>query len=73
MVHYDIRKLNQTRGRAIQERTHEVVQRDGSLLWCNQNTLNEELVFTFRIRWRFLFHCLEHHFEHVGLAHRVEY
>jgi hypothetical protein len=73
LSHYDIRNLNQTRRWAIQERTHGIMQRDGSLLWCNQITLNEELVFTFRIRWQFLFHCLKHHFEHVGLAHRVEY
>ena len=57
----------------MHERTHEVMQRDGSILWGNQHALNEKLVFTFRIQWRFLFHCLEHHFEHVELAHRVEY
>jgi hypothetical protein len=49
------------------------MERDGSFLWGNQHALNEELVFTFRIQWRFFFHCLEHHFGHAGLAHRVEY
>ena len=57
----------------MQERTHEIMERDGSLLWGNQHALNEELVSTFRIQWRFFFHCSKHHFEHIGLAHRVEY
>ena len=57
VVHYNIRNLNQTRGWAIRVRTHEVTKRDGSLLWGNQHALNEENIFTFRIRWRFFFHC----------------
>ena len=56
----------------MQERTHEVMKRDGSLLWGNQHALNQELVFTFRIQWRFFSHCLQNHFGHVELAHRVE-
>ena len=41
----------------MQERTHEVTERDGNLLWRNQHALNDELVFTFRIWWRFFFQC----------------
>ncbi len=57
----------------MQEWTHEVMERDDSLLWRNQHALNEELVCTFHIQWRFFFNCLEHYFGHVELAHRVEY
>ena len=55
--HCDMRNLDQKQGWAIQEKTHEVTERDGSLLWGIQHALIEELVFTFRIQWRFLFHC----------------
>ena len=42
-------------------------------IWGSQHALDEELVFGFRIQWRFFFHCLEHHFGHAELTHRVEY
>jgi hypothetical protein len=45
----------------MQETTYEVMESVGGLLWGNQHALNEELVFTFRIQWRFLLHRLKHH------------
>ena len=43
----------------MHERTHEVMEKDSSLPWGSQ-------------QWRLFFHSLKHHFEHIGLAHRVE-
>jgi len=41
----------------MQEGAHEVREKDGSLLRRNKHALNEELVFTFCIQWRFFFLC----------------